>query len=244
MKKKGIVGILITVVFVAIGSMAGRFIGEKAVDTVVSMENKKELNEIIEENEGLIDSYESGMLNDASYESEFWNLKFDFSDGWTSYTSEELASATEVIQQSAYASGMASVGDQNVDEDLIQQMFDSMYIQAEMGATYEEDGVIAGECTVSVMGGAGYEDMDIDTIVDGNAASVAGQMDGLETGTETIAGQEYKYLKVTIPSNGFDINSYSYFAKKGDMICNINCKYITGYENVLESFLDKMGALN
>lgn len=244
MKKKGIIGVLVTVVFVAIGGMAGRFLGEKAVDTVVSMENKKELNEMIEDNEEINGSYESGSLSSESYESEFWNLKFDFTDGWTSYTDEELKNATEMIQQSAYSSGMASVEGENVDESLVQQMFDSMYIQAEMGATYEEEGIIAGECTMSVMGGAGYGDMDIDTMIADNTAAMAGMAEGLETGTQTIAGQEYSYFKIIIPGEGFDITSYSYFTKKDDMICTINCKFITGYENVLDSFLAKMESLN
>lgn len=237
-KKKGILAIAGTVLVASIFGMIGEKIGEKTVETVMESSAEKEIQEYIDH----MESYVPGEQTDSYYQSEFWGLRFDANDSWVMYTEDELEASTANVRDSAVSSGMASVEGEDVSQDLIDKMFDSMYAQTEMGTLYVEDGYYVGECAINVMGIYGLEDASEDELFEGIIQGLITQDPDMETGEYEIAGENYKMAKVQFSADGMDLVNYVFLRVKDGMMCSINCKYVAGYDYVLDEFVGQMSA--
>lgn len=237
-KKRGFLAIAGTVLVASVFGVIGEKIGEEAVETVIENSADKEIEKYIEH----MENYVPGEMTDSSYQSEFWGLRFDTNDSWIMYTEDEREASSAQVRESAVSSGMASVEGQDVSQELLDKMFDSMYASTEMGALYTEDGYYLADCFVNVMGIYGLDDTTEDEIFNGIVEGMRLQDPDVETGEYEIAGETYKMAKVQVNIDETDLESYMFMRVKDGMMCSINCKYVVGYDYVLDSFVEQMSA--
>lgn len=235
-KKKGIKAIIGTVIVASLFGAVGQMLGEKTVEMVYESDAEKEIQEYIDN----MEEYEPGDIGETYYKSDFWEIRFDTNNSWVMYTDEELALSSENVRQSAVSSGMASIEGEDVSQELVDKLFESMYAQTEMGAVYVESETILGEATMNVMGMYGMEGASEEEVFGAISQALASQTSSTELGERVIAGETYKMAKVDFNVDGMDLVNYMFVRFEDGMVCTLNCKYVAGYDYILDSFLEQI----
>ncbi len=236
-QKGKVTTIIITVAIIAVASIVGKFAGSFIANIFKSNDINAEIEEYIEK----MEDYTPGSFTDKEYTSEHFGLKFKANNEWIMFTKDELEPLSKQIKESSISSGVKSLKEESVDQDLIDKWSDALYAETEMGASYIDNNMVAGQVFVQVFGAYGIEELDEDKYIEELKTQLSTQVSDISIGEKTIAGKTYKSLKAKQTASGITAVIQMFVRIEDGMFCMIVCDALEGYENeVTNSFLAQM----
>ncbi|MBR3869992.1 MAG: hypothetical protein IKJ17_00605 [Clostridia bacterium] len=224
--------ILIVVVFRFAGGMMGGYMARQ--------NTQQGMDELLQASK----EYISGTCTSTKYDSNFWNINFQTSENWQMYSAEELEEMNKTLKKGSKANSIEYFENNGIkyDEQTVEDMHDIMLNQYEMGALYYQNEEVVGEVTMQVADAMGYSfdewmDMFFNT-------STLKSMGNVSMSEQIIAGEKYKTIKAEYVYDGMGMTSYVFLRYKDGIVCTLNCKYSSNYEEVLNSFLTQTSANN
>lgn len=237
-KKTGVITTIIVVVLCSlIGRFAGHLVGKSMGENMSKSRQMREIDKFMENTA----EYESGKCTDKAYTSDFWGMKFEANNNWVMYDQEALDAASQQTKDATISGGMSGIEGEELDEEVVEKWKSSVYAAVEMGASYQQEGVILGECSLSVMSVYGIQETSFEEYCDNIKKGLQSQTTStIKQDTQKMAGRKFTSMQTTINIDGVDLVTTLFIAEKDDMVCMINCKYVDGYEYVLDSFIKQV----
>ena len=194
-------------------------------------------------------TYTPGEMDENGYSSEFWDIKFVAGDKWIMSEEDVLNDASLSGKKLMLDEAKLKFKEKGIEDDVISAWEKACYADYEMCAYYPESNYsfggdsnkIIGTCSVSVMSTYnGNDELSVEQYFDGVKAELG--MNDLVINEQQLGNEMYKYIDVPTTNDKGELITRTYVKVDNHMLLTICCKWLSGSDVVLESFLEQISA--
>lgn len=234
---KKVWGTIGSVALIVVCSFLGKFLGTEMTEDMSTNKQMANIDSFVES----MQEYTPGFVEGEEFYSSHFNLKFIADENWILYTDEELKPFTENIRESTVRTGLASLDEQGVSQELKDKWEDAVYVETEMGACFVDEDLVVGEITFAVMSAYGADDATTEDFHNETIKQFSAIADDVVSGHEMLAGENYSTISAKVVIEGMNMTNKIYIRVEDGMLCMITCKALDGYEtDMMESFLSNV----